>query len=373
MADRGCHCAGGEAVALNVADADMAGVLVALHHGDLQHIVVHGDAVSVACIGGGNFAVDHADDTAGTMVGEILRRQLAYMEGVVCSCLQVGLYLGHIEILHHAVGHHQLALFIDLLNVEVFKVVDDDEVAEVTGCDSAAIVEEEVPRRIVAGGLNGGDGLHAERQGTLHDIVDVSLLEKIVGMLIVGAEHAPLHVFIAQQGSEGVQVPRRRTLADHNELAPLELGDGIVQVMTLVVGVHTCGDVGVEVVAHQVGGVTVDLLVVGLARHDFFHYLLITVDGAHEVHHLCQTLYAGMIVEAVNGAVVEVGARLIHGGSRDAGGQHKAHIHRQVLRGLQHVLNAVGAHDVGDLMGIGNDGGGAVGENCLGELLGAHQ
>ena len=63
-----------------------------------------------------------------------------------------------------------------------------------------------------------------------------------------------------------------------------------------------------EGVAAEAGGVAVDLLVVGLRHHDLLHHLRIAVDSADEVHHLRQALYTGMIVEAVNGAVIEVGA-----------------------------------------------------------------
>ena len=76
-----------------------------------------------------------------------------------------------------------------------------------------------------------------------------------------------------EQGHQRFQIPGGGALADHNELAALQLGDGVVQVVALVVGVHAGGDVGVQVVAHQVGGVAVDLLVMGLAGHDLLHHL----------------------------------------------------------------------------------------------------
>ena len=140
-----------------------------------------------------------------------------------------------------------------------------------------------------------------------------------------------------------------------------------------MVGIDAGGDVGVQVVAHQVRGVAVDLLVVGLGRHDFLHRLVIPGNDAHEVHHLRQTLHPGMVVEGVDGPVVQDGAGFVHGRGRHAGGQHEAHIDGQALRGLEHIVDAVGAHNVGDFMGIGDDGGGAVGQQGLGQLLGGDQ
>ena len=80
-----------------------------------------------------------------------------------------------------------------------------------------------------------------------------------------------------------------------------------------------------------------------------------------------------MVVEGVDGAVVQIGAGLVQRRGGYAGGQHEAHIHRQILRGLQHILDAVGTHDVGDLVGVGDDRGGAVGQHGLGKLCGADQ
>ena len=225
----------------------------------------------------------------------------------------------------------------------------------------------------MAGHLHGGDGVHPQADGPLDDVVDVAFFQQVVGVLVVGAEHAPLGVFVAQQGGQGVQIPGGGALPDHDELAPLQLGDGVVQVVALVVGVDAGGDVGVQVVAHQVRRVAVDLLVVGLGGHDLLHRLVVPGDDAHEVHHLRQALDPWMVVEGVDGPVVQHGAGLVQRRGRHAGGQHEPHVHRQVLRGLEHVLDAVGAHDVGDLVGVGDDGGGAVGQHGLHELLGGDQ
>ena len=140
-----------------------------------------------------------------------------------------------------------------------------------------------------------------------------------------------------------------------------------------MVGIHAGGDIGVQVVAGKARGVAVDLLVVGLGGHDLFHHLAVAVDDAHKVHHLRQTLDPGMVIEGVDGPIVQIGSGLVQGRGRNAGGQHEPHVHRQVLGGLEHILDAIGAHDVGNFVGIGDDGGGAVGQHGLGKLLGAYQ
>ena len=201
----------------------------------------------------------------------------------------------------------------------------------------------------------------------------MALFQQIAGVFVVGAEHAPLGILVAQQGEQRIQVPGGGALPDHDELAPFQLGDGIVQVMALMVGVDAGGDVGVEVVAHQIGGVAVDFLMMGLGRHDLLHTLLVSGNGAYKVHHLRQALDPGMVIEGVNCPVVQHGTGLVQRGGRHTGGQHEPHIHRQTLGGLEHVLNAVGAHDVGDLVGVRHHGGGAVGQHGPDKLLGGHQ
>lgn len=66
MGHAGGNGAGLETVALEVADADVAGVLVALDDGDLQNIPFHVDVVAVALVLGDDLAGHHADDAPGS-------------------------------------------------------------------------------------------------------------------------------------------------------------------------------------------------------------------------------------------------------------------------------------------------------------------
>ena len=64
----------------------------------------------------------------------------------------------------------------------------------------------------------------------------------------------------------------------------------------------------------------VDLLMVGLRGHDLLHHLTVAVDHAHIVHHLRQSLHTGMVIEGVNGPVVQHGAGFVQRRCRDTGG-----------------------------------------------------
>ena len=157
--------------------------------------------------------------------------------------------------------------------MEVLEVVDDDEVRQIAGGDGPPVVEEVVPGGVVAGHLDGQDGVHPAADGLPDVVVDVALLQQVAGVLVVAAEHAPVGVLGGQQGQQGLQIPGGGALPDHDELAPLQLGDGVGRVGALVVGVDPGGDVGVQVVAGEARGVAVDLLVVGLGGHDLLQHL----------------------------------------------------------------------------------------------------
>ena len=372
VGDAGGHGAGLQTVALDIAQSDMMGILVPLDNGHLENIIFHINMVDVAGVLGDDFTRYQADDGVGTAILEVLCRQLGQVEGVVGALDQIGIDFRCGEVTELTVIH-QLAPLKDHFDIEIVEVIDDDEVAQVAGGDGAAVIEQEVSGGGVAGGLHGDDGVYAQGDGFLHDVVDVALFQQVVGVLVVGTEHAAVHIFAAQQRHQSLQIPRGGALADHNELAPLQLGQGVVQVGALVVGVYTGGDVGIEIIAGETRSMPVDFLVVGLGGYDLLHHLGVAVDGAYEVHHLSQALDPGMVIEGVDGPVVQNGAGLIQRCGGYAGGEHKAHIHRQILGGLKHIFNAVGAHDIGDLVGVGDDGGGTVGQNGLCKLRGAHQ
>ena len=212
--------------------------------------------------------------------------------------------------------------------MELLKTINDYKIPQIPWRNGSSVVEQEIPGGIVAGHLDGGDGVCPHVDGLFHNGVYVPPLQKVTGMDVVCTEHAPLSVLVAQQGEEGLQIPGGGALPDHDELPPLQLGDGVAEVVALVVGVDAGGDVGVEVVVHQVRGMAINFLVMGLGCYDLLQRLVISGDDAHEVHHLCQPLHPGVVVEGVQTPVVQYRAGLVQRRGRHTGGQHETHIHR---------------------------------------------
>ena len=363
------HRAGLEAVTLDVADADMMRVLVALNDGDLEDIVPDADLLGVARVGRDDLAGDHAEHGARAGLDEVLCLQVRDVEGFVGALDKVRVDLGRFKGRDGLAVKHQLALLVDLENIEILEVVDHDKVREEARRDRAAVVEQEIARGMVARAFDGNDRINARFDGPAHDVVDVALFEQVVRVLVVGAEHAVGVVLRREQREQRVEVAGRCALADHDVLSALELGERVFHGTALVVGVHARSDVGVQVVACEARGVAVDLLVVRLRGDDLFQHLLVGVRDADVVHHFGQALDAVVLVERVDRAVIEYRAGFVERRRGHAGGQHEAHVERQILRGLQHIFNAVRAHDVGDLVRVGDDGRGAVRDDGVGKLL----
>ena len=61
-------------------------------------------------------------------------------------------------------------------------------------------------------------------------------------MLVIRAEHAALGILRRQQRSQRLKVPRRRALADHDELSAAQLGQRVLDVGALVVGIDARSD-----------------------------------------------------------------------------------------------------------------------------------
>jgi len=265
---------------------------------------------------------------------------------------------------------HQPALFVDLKDVEIVEVVDHDKVREEARRDRAAVVEQEVARGVMTRAFDGNDRVDAHFDGAAHDVVDVSLFEQIVRVLIVGAEHTVGVILRREQREERIEIARCRALTDHDVLPALKLGDGVLNGAAFVVGVDARSDVGVQVVARKSRRVAVDLLVVCLCRDDLFEHLLVGVRNADVVHHLSKTLHAVVLVEGVDRAVIEHRAGFVERRRGHAGGEHETHVDGKILRRLQHILNTVGAHNVGDLVRVGDNGRGAVRNDSVGKFLG---
>ena len=90
------------------------------------------------------------------------------------------------------------------------------------------------------------------------------LVQQVVGVLVVSAEHAAVRILLRQQRHEGFEILRRRAVANHDELPLAQFFQCVVNGVALVVGIDAGGHVRVERLAGQPRRVAVNLLVMRL-------------------------------------------------------------------------------------------------------------
>ena len=121
-----------------------------------------------------------------------------------------------------------------------------------------------------------GIGSHGYRFAA--DVVDVALVKQVAGVLVVGAEHTPVKILgRLYQINERFQIFGGCTLPHHDELTQPQLQKGIFQIGALMVRVDTGGNIGIQILALETGGVAVDLLVMGLGGHDLGNRMTVCV------------------------------------------------------------------------------------------------
>ena len=245
VGDAGGHRTPLEAVSLQVTHTDMMGILVPLHHGDLQNVPFRINVVGIALVHSDNLAGDHADDPSRPPLGEILGGQVGQVEGIVGLLDQIWVDLRSGKVSDRPAVVHLLPPLEHLEDVEVLEIVDNHKIRQISRSDGPPVVQQEVPRRVVAGHLHRQNGVHPPTDSPAHNVVDVPLLQQVAGVLVVTAEHTPLGVLLRQKGQQSLQVPGSGALPDHDELSTLQFGDGIGGVVALVVGIDSGGDVRV--------------------------------------------------------------------------------------------------------------------------------
>ena len=112
----------------------------------------------------------------------------------------------------------------------------------------------------------------------------------------------------------------------------------------------------------------IDFFVVGLTGQDFADDCWVAIDDTDIVHHFRQAKNSRVVIQVIDGLIIQRAAAFIQRRGGHAAGQHKVDIHRQALGGLQHIADAIHSHDIGDLVRIGDDSGGAVADDRSGKL-----
>ena len=253
------------------------------------------------------------------------------------------------------------------LHVEIFEIVKQDHVRPIPGGDGPVALEP-----VGLGGVDGGHlhslyGVDAVGHGPAEDVVDVALPLDVSQVLVVGAEEHPAggELVLGDVPHDLLHAPAGGPQPQVEPHAPAQLLQEFAVFRAFVVRLGPGDTVGVELVPEEQGGVAVDGP--ALEELEFIQHLPVAGDHGHVIHHFPQADDPFLGQEGLHIAGHQLGAAGLEAGAGDAGGDHEEHGQRQPFRLIQHVLDAVGAAGVGDLMGIGDNGGGALLEHAFGE------
>ena len=266
---------------------------------------------------------------------------------------------------HSALLRHQFALFVHLLHRELFQIRQYDQVSGVTGGYRAAVRKTEVLARDKGAHPHRYHRVYPGSNGFADDIVDMPALQQVSGVLIVGHQHTAAAIGLPEQGQQAVHVLRCRALPHHDVLAAPQLFHGFMDVRALMVGLHPGGDIGVQFLPAEEGGVPVNLFARGGAVADLLQDLFVRAHRAVGVHQLCQSQYPGLLIVGAQLLRFQHRTGLIQPGGRHAGGQHKVDRKRQIFGGLQHKVQPCRTGYIGDLVRVGDHRRGAVGQHRL--------
>ena len=266
---------------------------------------------------------------------------------------------------HSALLRHQFALFVHLLHRELFQIRQHDQIGGIARGYCAAVCKTEVLARDKGAHPHRHHRVYPGSNGLADDVVDMPTLQQVSGVLVVSHQHTAAAIGLLEQRQQAVHVLGCGTLPHHDVLPAPQLFHGFMDVRALMVGLHPGGDIGVQFLPAEEGGVPVDLFASGGAVADLLQDLFVRAHCAVGVHQLSQPQYPGQLIVGAQLLRFQHRAGLVQPGGRHAGGQHKVDRKRQISGGLQHKVQPRRTGYIGDLVRVGDHRRGAVGQHRL--------
>ncbi len=241
-------------------------------------------------------------------------------------------------------------------DAEPVGVVDDAEVGKPPGSDGAPVMEPEPPGSGERGHAERLLDLEAARDRLSDAVIDVPLASEHISVPVVGGKAAPRRCAGIHEREKVAEVLLGRAFPDHDVYPPEELLSRLRKRRALVVALDPGVDVGVQISAGEERRMTID----DLKEVHLLCEVRIPGEDAGDVHHLGKP--DDSLPPPEPGEVVgrEHGAAGIKGCCRDTGREHDQDIERCPRSLGEEVLDPGRPADVGDLVGVGDNGRRAV-------------
>ena len=365
MRNRDGHRAVLQPVALEPRETYMPRVVMAL---DDRHLA---EPVAVigcpALLGRQKFPLHKADDRGAALNGKVLRRKRCEIHTASRSRHERAFHLTMTRrqqrLIHRSSGTpHRL-------DGHSLHIVQQHQIGEIPRRDRAHAPQTEIIRRTERRRLVAQRRRRTEGNGLADNAVDMTVAHEVAGVLVVCHQHtARGRLWVTKQRQERPQIVRGRPVPYHNALAEAQLRHRLRKLRALMVAHYTGRHISVERPPRETGRMTVHRLETLPRLLHAGEYRLITRRRADVIHHLRQPQHPPVIHQKVDVLTLKGRAGLVKRRGRHAARQHDEHLQRKPLRRLKHILHAVRPHHIGDLVRVGHDRAGPLGQHDTGEL-----
>ena len=141
------------------------------------------------------------------------------MEGIRSQFFQIFRNLRFRERKNLALVIDQTALLINCQHIEILQIIQNSKVCQVAGSQSAPVIQQEVPGRMQTCHLDNLDGIRTHGHSLTADIVNVAFFQKVIRVLVIGAEHAPVKMpGRFHQVDQRLQILGGGALTNHDKL-----------------------------------------------------------------------------------------------------------------------------------------------------------
>lgn len=267
------------------------------------------------------------------------------------------------------------AFFVDAVHRKCIRIIQNDEIGEFPWIEGAAVKEAHALGRTVGSAVDRLFRGIAHGDGNADDFVQMAFFKKCVGHGVVGDEGHP--VFEAVLVDVGEEIWMKGFFLELDEDAG---GEALAHTFHLLLGVVGCdapGDSGGKFPAGDARAVAFDGKKRRLFMHginDLVHLAVGFIDDVVHIHYFPKADGFRPCEHGldVRDADLSAGRFQFRTGGRDGARHGKTDIEGAGTGGLHGFFDAPEPENIGNFMGLRNDGGHAVGKNSVRKGVGRH-
>ena len=171
---------------------------VTLNASDFQNIVFHINFICCAEVACEQFTADKTDKSEFSVNLETTRSYAVKVESVKAFFGKFFVNCGSRKVLNFAVKN-KFATLENRFNIEIFKIVNNNNIGKIAGCNRTFVVEQEVSCGMVGCGFEGNNRICTVFERLFYDVVNMTAVEQIAWVLIICRKHTPCVILLSQK------------------------------------------------------------------------------------------------------------------------------------------------------------------------------